>query len=140
MENLPLKASHMCPQCSYTLDEEGSEMFDNLVELETSLTIETKMALVYIAGYVTSKDKNLSETDMMEVTTFYYKKYGSYTDELDRGQLNIPTDCACQWTFLSYIIFYLIKEIICRKSLNKILVMIAERYSFNVICSCKHFF
>ena len=31
------------------------------------------MALVYIAGYVTRKDKDLSETDMMEVTTFYYK-------------------------------------------------------------------
>ena len=43
------------------------------------------MALVYIAGYVTRKDKELSEIDMMEVTTFYYKKYGSYTDELDRG-------------------------------------------------------
>ena len=66
------------------------QVFDNVVERESSLTIETKMALVYIAGYVTRKDKELSEIDMMEVTTFYYKKYGSYTDELDRGQLNIP--------------------------------------------------
>ena len=56
-----------CPQCSYTLDEEGSEVFDNIVEIEPSLTIETKIALVYIAGYVTRKDKDLSKTDMMEV-------------------------------------------------------------------------
>ena len=132
MEHLPLEAGHMCPQYSNTLDEEGSEVFDNIVELESSLTIETKMALVYIAGYVTRKDKELSEIDMMEVTTFYYKKYGSYTDELDRGQLNIPTDCACQWTFFSYIIFYTIKKNVCRKSLSQILVMIAERYSFNM--------
>ena len=88
-EKSTFEAGHMCPQCSYILVEEGSEEFDSLVELESSLTIETKMALVYIAGYVTRNDKDLSET-MMEVTTFYYKKYGSYTDELDRGQLN---DC-----------------------------------------------
>ena len=48
MEKLPLETDHMCPQCSYTLDE---EVFDNLVELESSLTIEKKMALVYISGY-----------------------------------------------------------------------------------------
>ena len=83
-------ASH--PQCSYTLDE-GSEVFDDLVESESSLTTETKMALVYIAGDVTRKDRDLSEANMMEVTTFYYKTYGSYNDELDRGQLNIPTVC-----------------------------------------------
>ena len=46
MENLPLEAGHMCPQCSYTRDEEGLEVFDDLVERESSLTIETKMALV----------------------------------------------------------------------------------------------
>ena len=39
MENLPVEAGHMRPQCSYTLVEEGSEVFDHLVELESSLTI-----------------------------------------------------------------------------------------------------
>ena len=54
-------------------------MFDNLVELENSLTISTKTALVYIAGYVTRKDEELSEKDLLDVTTFYFEKYGSYT-------------------------------------------------------------
>ena len=109
-------------QCSYTLDEEGTEVFDHLIQLEYSLTIETKMAIVYIAGYVTRKDKDFSETDTMEVPTFYYKKHGSYTDELDRGQLNISIDCTCQGTFLSYIIFYSIKKNVCRKSLSEIVM------------------
>ena len=77
---------------------------------------------------MTRKDKDLFKTDK----TFYYKKYGSYTDEIDRGQLNILIDCVCQWTSLSYIIFYPLKENVCRKSLSKIVVMIAERYSFNM--------
>ena len=85
MENLPTELGHMCLQYSYRLDEQGSEVFDNLVQLENSLTISTKTALVYIAGYVTRKDEELPEKDLLDVTTFYFEKYGSYTDELDRG-------------------------------------------------------
>ena len=58
MENLPTELGHMCLQCSYRLDEQGSEVFDNLVQLENSLTISTKTALVYIVGYVTRKMKS----------------------------------------------------------------------------------
>ena len=60
------------------------------------------MALFHIAGYVTRKDDELSEDEMLNVTTFYARKYGSYTDRLDRGQSNIPNDRACQWTFFSF--------------------------------------
>ena len=59
-------------------------------------------------------------------------KFGSYTDELDRGQLNIPTECTCQWTLFSFIVFQTIKDNVCRKSLTDILLMIAERYSFGI--------
>ena len=133
MENLPTELGHMCLQCSYRLDEQGSEVFDNLVQLENSLTISTKTALVYIAGYVTRKDEELPEKDLLDVTTFYFEKYGSYTDELDRGQLNIPTDRACQWTCFCYIMFHTIKDNVCRESLSNILSMVAERYSFGML-------
>ena len=40
----------------HILCEEESEMFDNLSTLESSVPSETKMSLVYIAGYITRKD------------------------------------------------------------------------------------
>ena len=57
------------------------------------------MSLVYIAGYLTRNDAELSEDQMLERTTFYYQKYGKFTNALDRGGLNIPSDYCCQWTF-----------------------------------------
>ena len=125
MENLHTELGHMCLQCSYRLDEQGSEVFDNLVQLETGL--------VYIAGYVTRKDEELPEKDLLDATTFYFEKYGSYTDELDRCQLNIPTDSACQWTCFCYIMFHTIKDNVCRESLSNILSTVAERYSFGML-------
>ena len=133
MEDLPDEIGHKCIQCEFTLDEEGSEVFDNLIELEKSLTLDTKMALLYIAGYVTRKDTEVSESGMLDVTTFYSQKYGSYTNELDRGQLNIPDDCASQWTFFSYIVFLIIKEKVCRKSLMQVLMMISDHYNFGML-------
>ena len=56
------------------------------------------MTLVYIEGYVTRKDPELSEKDLSQ-TTFYHQ-VGDYLDSPDRGSLNIPSDCSCQWTFL----------------------------------------
>ena len=56
MEDLPEDCGHSCGLCSFKMDEEASEVFDNLVDLENSSTIDTKMTLFHIAGYVTSKD------------------------------------------------------------------------------------
>ena len=56
--------------------EEGSEIFDNLKNLEPSLSNEIKMALVYIAGYITRNDNLPSECE----THFYYEKYTNLTD------------------------------------------------------------
>ena len=121
IDNLPEETGHQCSQCDYNLDEEGSEIFDNIANLENSITIDTKMALVYIAGYVTRKDSELTESELLDVTTFYFGKYGEYTDNLDRGGLNIPNDSACQWTFFSYSLFVGVKDKVCRSSLSLLL-------------------
>ena len=81
-----------CSNCSYLLDDKASDVFDNLVDLEDKILLETKMSLFHIAGYVTRHDDALGETELLDSTMFYYEKYGSYTKDLDRGGLKIPTD------------------------------------------------
>ena len=113
--------------------EEASEVFDNLPELEESIPLEIKMSLLYIAGYVTRKDKELTGDELLGQTSFYYTKYGKFTDSLDRGGLNIPSDYASQWTFFCFIIFNSIKDKVCRKSLCNIFMLVAEFYSLNMV-------
>ena len=98
-EELNVIDSHECSSCDFMLDEEGAEIFDNLEKLEKSFPLATKMALVYIAGYVTRKDPELSEKDLLSQTTFYHQTFGDYLESLDRGSLNISSGCSCQWTF-----------------------------------------
>ena len=69
---------------------------------------------------------------ILELTTFYHQRFGSITDSLDRGGLNIPSDCACQWTFFSYIMFNVVKDKVCRKSLCNLLMVVSEFYSFTM--------
>ena len=69
---------------------------DCLEQLEESVPSETKQALVYIAGYVTRNDGEVDDETLFDQTTFYHQEFGSYTDALDRGGLNIPSDRACQ--------------------------------------------
>ena len=132
MEDLPDDSGHKCDSCNYKMDEQAAEVFDNLPELENSLTLDTKNSLVYIAGYATRKDDELSEDEMLSVTTFYATKYGSFTDRLDRGQLNIPHDRACQWTFFCFIIFNSVKDKICRKSLSSIFSKVSDHFDFKM--------
>ena len=127
-----LESGHQCPLCSYLLCEEGAEIFDNLQNLESSVSLETKNSIVYIAGYVTRKDQELSETQLMDQTTFYYQKFGKYTDYLDRGGLNIPSDSSCQWAIFCFILFNSVKEKVCRTSLCNIFMLISQYYSFNM--------
>lgn len=128
-----VESGHQCSSCTYLLCEEGAEVFDNLTDLESSIPLETKMSLVYIAGYITRKDADLSENEMLEQTTFYHQKYGKFTNELDRGGLNIPSDCCCQWTFFCFILFNTVKTKVCRKSLCNIFMAVSEFYSFNML-------
>ena len=90
------------------------------------------MTLVHIASYVTRKDQVLPEEELLDITTFYHQRFGGYIDQLDRGQLNIPTDCAVQWSCFSFIMFQTVKDSVCRGSLSKILSTISEHYKFGM--------
>ena len=117
------------------LSEEGAEVFDNLPELEQSLQLQTKLSLIYIAGFITRKDNDLTNSNI-ETTRFYYEEYGKLLDGVNSGGLNIPTDCCCQWTFFSFILFNTIKSKVCKISLCNVFMAISEYYSFNM--SRKH--
>ena len=56
IDEFDVNAGHQCTSCDYKLCEEGSEIFDHLKNFEPSLSNEIKMALVYIAGYITKND------------------------------------------------------------------------------------
>ena len=97
---------------------------DNLPELESSLPVDTIMTLVYIAGYVVRNDD--------PHTYFYFEKYGSFTNEMNRGSLTIPGDSACQWVIYSYVMFHQVVDYSCRTSLCNVLIVVSELYKFNM--------
>ena len=67
-------------------------MKDSLLEMQASVSADPIATLVYIAGYLTAKNKNKDFDD----SHFYYKKYGSFTADLNWGGLHIPGDSVCQ--------------------------------------------
>ena len=69
IDEFDVNPGHQCTSCDYQLCEEGSEIFDNPENSEPSLSKEIKMALVYIAGYITRNDNQTSECEMH----FYYE-------------------------------------------------------------------
>ena len=74
VDEFNVESGHQCSSCSYLLCEEGAEVFDNLAELELSIPDETKMSLVYIAGYVTRNDPELSEKPATGTYNFLFSK------------------------------------------------------------------
>ena len=78
----PIEHAHACNDCNFSLDEEASEVFDELPNMESSVDDDVKSNLVHIAGYVVRK---VDSTD--EDTHDYYEKYGAYTERLNRGGL-----------------------------------------------------
>jgi len=129
---LDTDAGHSCAKCGYKMDEETCEFFDHLPDFEDKISKDNKMSLVHIAGYVTRRDEELSEEEMLQTTTFYYQKFGEYTDKMDRGWLNVPTDNACQWAFFAYLIFNCVKNHVCRKSLCTIFMEISKAFGFHM--------
>ena len=81
-----VKPSHQWTSCYDKLGEEGSEIFDILKNLEASLSDERKIALVYIAGYLTKMLINARNMN------FHNEKYGKYTNSIDRGKLKVLSD------------------------------------------------
>ena len=87
--NLP--TGHNCAQCQFILPETLRDFIEKLPSIEDSLLAVTKMAPVYIAGYVARRD------DVIENTFQIYTEYGSYLDNLNRGKFQVTGDTVCQW-------------------------------------------
>ena len=132
VSNFNVDVGHECDLCKFLMDDKSSETFDHLLFLEDEIDEGTKMSLVHMAGYVTRKDPEKSEEELFTTTTFYYQKYGKFTESLDRGGLNIPTDNACQWTFFCFVMFQCVKDKVCRKSLANIFMIINDMHTFNM--------
>ena len=108
-----MESAHSSFNCRFFLDENSAEIFDGLPELESSVSEDTKMVLVYIAGYIAGNDSGSSEEKLLNETTFYHRKYGQYLDAMDRGGLDIPTDNTCHWSVFCFILFNAVKEKVC---------------------------
>ena len=118
---------HLCQTCKRELNEEESEVFDNLVELEQHINKETFLALVYIAGHVQRCDNHEYED-----TCAYHELYGEYLDTLNRGGLQIPTDTLVQWSTFCFIFFRQLSGSICRTFCIEKFMLIAETFHFSV--------
>ncbi len=62
IDEFDVNPGHQCASCDH---EKGSEIFDNLENLEKSLSNEMKMALAYIAGYITRNGNQPSECETL---------------------------------------------------------------------------
>ena len=131
-------AGHLCELCSNRISDTGLEVFESLSSLENNLAFDEVQALVYVSGYVTRK---LESVDLpSDSTFFYYEKFGSFTQHLDRGGLNIPNDSSCQWCMFCYLLFPAVKENVFQHSLTNIFQYLSEYYIFNMeVFQCRTF-
>ena len=94
-----------------------------------SVLVDSMMGLVYTAGYIVGKDENGNDADDSH---FYYNKYGSFTDNLNRGSVRLSGDAVCHWVINGYIMFNEVVNHCCRKLLRRILLNISELYVFQI--------
>ena len=120
-----VEAGYNFSSCGFMVTEDMCTIMDNLPKCEERLSEDTRMALIYIAGYIVRKD-------YIEDTFKYHQKYGAFVNDLNRGGLTIPGDSACQWSFYCYVMFREVANYTCRKSLCNILMIISECYWFNM--------
>ena len=66
LPEMVVESGHVCTLCKYKLTEEQCKLLDTLPQEENKLADDEKISLVYIAGYVTRKDLEVSED------TFFY--------------------------------------------------------------------
>ena len=71
-QNIKINTFDAKPSHRYKLCLEGSEIFNNLENLEPSLSDEIKISIGYLAKYITRNDNQPREYE----TRFYYEKYG----------------------------------------------------------------
>ena len=118
---------HECSKCSFVPSEDFWKILENIDCIEDILTKDSVMGLIYVAGYVTRKHCSAEED-----STFYFEKYGDFLRSINNGGLKVPGDMFCQWTIQSYIVFQKHANDVCRNSLVKLLMSLAERSSFFV--------
>ena len=72
IEEMYCTSGHSCEKCGYQMNEEDTlNVFHNLACLEGNLSRVVKMALVYIAGYVTRNDD-------IDDSKYYAQEFGDY--------------------------------------------------------------
>ena len=84
-------SGHNCDICD--LEEGEREILDHLVELENKIQDETMFSIIYIYCWLYSTKNGYEGNDD---TFFYYKKFGDYFNNLNRGGLVRPNDCVVQ--------------------------------------------
>ena len=120
-------AAHECGNCKRKLSEIETEVFDALPELEDKLNEDTMLSIIYIAGCIEKKARG-EESDTKE----YFKRYSSYFDALNRGQLCEPGDNVTQWTIFCFILFKQLSEDFFRTFVVKQFKDVAEKYCFTI--------
>lgn len=133
VSSLEVPPGHACDMCSYRMMSSELNVFEKLPVLEKDLvSFDEMQAVVYIAGYISRKDEKCDDD-----TFLYYEKFGSYTQNLSRGKLNIPNDDKCQWCVFCYILFLVttIQSNVCQKSLSGIFLYVSDFYHFNMKAS-----
>ena len=123
-----MESGHFCGKCSFKLTEKVCDILDCLPEMQSSICNDSMMGLVYKAEYLVAKEGQIHQGD----SYFYYDKYGGYTAYLNRGGLHTPGDFVCQWVIYSYVMFHEVVQHCCRKSLCKVLTIIAELYDLTI--------
>ena len=124
-----METGHCCEKCCFVLNEKMCDIMDCLPDMQASISKDSMMGLVYIAEYATAKDKSDCDT---EDSHFYYDKYGSFTEYLNRGGLHVPGDSVCQWVIYSYVMLHEVANHCCRKSLCKVLQTTSDLYELNI--------
>ena len=119
-------SGHNCDICEHDLEEGEREILDNLVELGNTIQEVTVFSIIYIAGYNQRKNGYEGNDD-----TFYYKKFGDYFNNLNRGGLVPPNDCVVQWALFCFLFFNQVPGKFCRNFFIKTFLYISEKYNFN---------
>ena len=73
------------------LTEDMCTIMDNLPKFEDQMSEDTKMALIYIAGYIV-------RNDYVEDTFKYHQKYGAFVNDLNHGGLTTLGPAALAFT------------------------------------------
>ena len=113
------------------MDENTSGIVDFLAELEDKVPDDVKQSLVYSDGYVVRGYKPDAAVGA-SCKTQYYEEYGSHTDALIHRSLSIPPASVCQWVIFCFIVFEVVKHVLCSPILRKLFMETSEFYAFCV--------